>query len=74
MDTDAILTIGLFLAVFSIPAFLSAMADGRSTRASALCILLAGSAIVFALTQKPGGYTGQDIPRVVIEQIARLIR
>jgi len=74
MDFDAILTIGIVLATFSVPAFLSAMADGRSTRASALCILLAGSAMVYALTQKPGGYTGQDIPEVVIDQIARLIR
>lgn len=74
MGTDTILTIGLVLAVFSVPAFLSAFADGRSTRAASLCILLAGCAIVWALSTHPGGYTANEIPRVVIDQFARLIR
>jgi len=74
MGTDTILTIGLVLAVFSVPAFLSAFSDGRSTRAASLCILLAGVAVVWALSTKPGGYTADEIPRVVIDQFARLIR
>lgn len=74
MGPDAILTIGLVLAVLAVPSFLSALADGRSTRASSLSILLAGAAVVYALSTKPGGYTGQDIPSVVISQIAALIR
>lgn len=74
MGSDTILTIGLFLAVFSVPAFLSALSDGRSTRAASLCILLAGGAVVWALISKPGGYTAHEIPRVVIDQIANLIK
>lgn len=74
MGSDSILTIGLFLAVFSVPAFLSALADGRSTRAASLSILLAGIAIVWALSTKPGGYSAAEIPRVVIDQIANLIK
>lgn len=73
MNADTVLTIGLFLAVFSVPALLAAMADGRSTRASSLSILLAGSAIVWAFSTKPGGYVASDIPAVVIRQIASLI-
>lgn len=73
MDYDLILMIGIVLGVFSVPAFLSAISDSRPPRASLLCLLLAGSAIVFALTQNPGGYTAQDIPRVVIEQFSRLL-
>ncbi|UZD90293.1 hypothetical protein [Cognatishimia activa] len=74
MGSDTILTIGLFLAVFSVPAFLSALSDGRSTRAASLCIILAGIAVVSAVSTKPGGYTADEIPRVVIDQIASLIR
>lgn len=74
MGSDAILTIGLFLAVFSVPAFLSALSDGRSTRAASLSLLLAGAAVVWALSTKPGGYTATEIPAVVIDQIANLIK
>ncbi|CUJ07129.1 hypothetical protein TA5114_01791 [Cognatishimia activa] len=74
MGPDAILTIGLVLATFSVPAFLSAMADGRSTRAASLSVLLAGCAVVYALTTKPGGYSGEEIPRVVIGTLASLIK
>lgn len=73
MGTDTILTIGLVLGVFSVPAFLSALSDGRSTRAASLCLLLAGGAVVWALTTKPGGYSANEIPRVVIEQFAKLV-
>ncbi|MGH1464502.1 MAG: hypothetical protein ACRBBQ_03995 [Cognatishimia sp.] len=74
MNTDVILTIGLVLTVFSVPAYLSALADGRSRRASSLCMILAGASVAWALSTKPGGYTLDEIPEVVIEQIAHLIR
>lgn len=74
MGSDTILTIGLFLAVFSVPAFLSALSDGRSTRAASLSLLLAGGAIVWALTTKPGGYAMAEIPEAVITVIGHLFR
>ncbi|GAA6209401.1 hypothetical protein NBRC116601_26940 [Cognatishimia sp. WU-CL00825] len=74
MNTDVVLTIGLVLVVFSVPAFLSALSDGRSKRAASLCIILAGACVAWALATKPGGYTLQQIPEVVIAQIAYLIR
>lgn len=74
MDTDLVLTVGIVLAVFSLPACLSALSDGRSTRAAALCMLLAGGCVVWALTTKPGGYTVDAIFHAVIEQFARLVR
>lgn len=74
MDTDTVLTIGLILLIFSVPAFLSALSDTRSPRAASLCMLLAGGAIVWALHSKPGGYSFDDIPVVVVEQFAKLVR
>lgn len=74
MYADTVLTIGLLLAIFSVPAFLSALADSRSLRASSLCILLAGMSIVWALSTKPGGYEFAEIPAVLIDQLAKLIR
>ncbi len=74
MGTDTVLTIGLILIIFSVPAFLSALSDSRSPRAASLCILLACGAIVWALHTKPGGYSFADIPEVVVEQLAKLVR
>ncbi|MDC0739178.1 hypothetical protein N6L24_12895 [Cognatishimia sp. SS12] len=74
MHADTFLTIGLFLAIFSVPAYLSALADGRPLRAASLCMILAGGSIVWALSSKPGGYRAQEIPTVVIEQIAKVVK
>lgn len=73
MDADLILSIGLFLGFLAIPAIVGAWADGRPPRVAALVVVIAGGMIVFALTQKPGGYTLEEIPGVFISVVSRVL-
>ena len=73
MDSDLFLVLGIILAGFSIPSIMSAYSDGRTPRASALTVLLAGGLILYAIQTKPGGYTLQDIPDAIVRVAARYI-
>jgi hypothetical protein len=73
LDTDLILTIGLVVAVFAIPAVISAFSDHRPPRAATLAVLVSGGLIVFAFYANPGGYTIERIPDAVARTVARLL-
>mgnify|MGYP000598545871 CR=1 FL=1 len=74
MLSDYLLTSGLVLGLFSIPAMLAAYADLRTPRASMASFILAVAIMVFAYVQQPGGYTLADVPNVVVRVIAEIIR
>ena len=74
MLSDYLLTSGLFLGLFSIPAMLSAYADQRPPRASMAAFILAVAIMAFAYTRHPGGYRLADVPNVVVEVIADIIK
>lgn len=71
MDNDLVLVVGIILAVLSIPSILSAISDRRAPRASAITVLIAGGLILFAVQGKPGGYSLEQMPDVVMSLIAR---
>ena len=73
MDPDLALVLGLIIGGFSVPSILSAVADGRAPRASALTILLATSLVVYAVSTKPGGYSLAQLPDVVFGVLARIM-
>ncbi|MEX0281181.1 MAG: hypothetical protein AB3N13_08340 [Arenibacterium sp.] len=73
MDPDLFLTAGVFLTILMVPSLFSAMSDGRAPRASALTILIAGAAILFAATEKPGGYQVDQIPGIVLRTVDSLL-
>lgn len=73
MFTDYLLTIGLLLGLFSIPAMLSAYADRRPPRASMAAFILSVAIVAFAYAQHPGGYTPADVPNVVVSVIADIL-
>ena len=73
MDADLALVIGLILGVFSVPSILSAFADGRAPRVAAFTMIASGSLIVWAISQKPGGYDIMNIPDVFVRVLARFI-
>lgn len=54
MTPDMYLVLGILIAAFSIPSILSAVADGRAPRASAITILIAGGLILLAIQTQPG--------------------
>ncbi|KNX42648.1 hypothetical protein ROTO_07160 [Roseovarius tolerans] len=73
MDPDLAMAIGMVLAVFSLPAVLSAVSDRRAPRVAMFTILGAGGLILWALSNKPGGYSFSELPKLLIEVIARYI-
>jgi hypothetical protein len=73
MDTDLILVIGIAVCVLSIPALLSAFAESRPPRYGAIMLLIGGVLLVTALTQKPSGYTFDEVPDVIFRVIGRFI-
>lgn len=74
MNPDIALVIGLIVAGFSIPSILSAISDGRSPRASALTILIAGGLILYALQTQPNGYTLAEVPDVFVRVFAIFLK
>lgn len=73
MDTDLFLTLGLLLAILTIPSLLSAWVEGRPPRVGTIMILAAAGLITAALTQKPGGYSFNDVPGVVVGVFGRYV-
>jgi hypothetical protein len=70
MDPDLAFIIGLVLAVFSIPSILSAITEGRAPRVAAFALIAGGALVVWAIGEKPGGYSINDIPRTFVNVIA----
>ncbi len=73
MDADLAMAIGTVLGVLSIPSLISAVSDARAPRVGAVTLLLAGALIVWAMSNKPGGYKLAELPSVVVSVIARFI-
>jgi len=73
MDADLALVIGLVIGTFSIPAIVSAFSEGRAPRVAALTMIVAGALILYALTNKPGGYRIEDIPYAVVRVVGKYI-
>jgi len=73
MDHDLALAIGLVIAVFAVPAVISAFSDKRAPRVAAIAVLIGGGLAAWAFTQKPGGYTLDEVPDVIVRVIARYV-
>lgn len=65
MDPDTFFVIGLALVVLSIPAVVSSISKGDRPRIATITLMIAGTMMVWALSNKPGGYAIEDIPEVV---------
>lgn len=73
MDTDLFLTIGVILAVLTLPSLLAAWTDGRAPRMGAIMLMVAAALIIAAVTQRPGGYAFADVPHVMLGVLARIV-
>ncbi|MCI5111696.1 MAG: hypothetical protein MRY75_14190 [Marivita sp.] len=65
MDPDTLFVIGLGLGVLSIPAVVSSISKGDRPRIATITLMIAGTMIVWAISNKPGGYSIENIPAVV---------
>ncbi|KJS40626.1 hypothetical protein [Roseovarius sp. BRH_c41] len=73
MDPDLAMAIGMVLGVFSIPSILSAFSEGRPPRVAAFTLIASGGLVVWAINNKPGGYSFGDLPEVLVRVIARYV-
>lgn len=73
MDHDLALVIGLLVAVFSVPALVSSFSERRAPRVAAIALIVGGGLIAWAVTQKPGGYSFDQVPNVVVKVVARFV-
>jgi MFS superfamily sulfate permease-like transporter len=73
MNADLLMVIGVILAVFTIPSVISALTDGRTPRITAFVAVVAGSLIVWAINEKPSGYTLEEIPQAFVNVIGRYV-
>lgn len=73
MDTDLFLTIGIILAILTIPSLLAGWTEGRLSRPGAIILIASIVLLVFAATQKPGGYSFNEIPHVMLGVVGRFI-
>lgn len=71
MDPDLMLVAGIVVCVFSVPAMISAISDGRTPRVAAIAVLVGGGLIVAALNASPSGYSLAEVPRAFARVIAR---
>jgi hypothetical protein len=73
MDPDLFLVIGVVLLVFSLPAIVSAISDGRAPRAASVALVIGGGLLVLAINSKPNGYTINEVPDVFVRVIGGFI-
>lgn len=71
MDSDLLLTVGIVMAILTIPTMLAAWVDGRAPRMGLLMVVLATALLVVAFMQKPGGYRPADIPGIMLSVAGR---
>jgi hypothetical protein len=71
MDTDLFFVIGIAVLVLALPALIGAFSESRPPRAAAILVVIGGSLVVLAVTQKVGGYAWDDIPHALTRVIGR---
>lgn len=69
---DLYLVIGLILVAFSIPAILGAFAERRAPRVAAIVVVIGGSLVALAISQRP--YTIEEVPEAFVRVVAYFIR
>ncbi|MEN8894559.1 MAG: hypothetical protein ABF248_00505 [Yoonia sp.] len=73
MDIDLIFVIGCVVLLFSIPAIVSAFSDGRAPRYGTMTLLISTMMIYYATGERPGAYTFETVPDVIMRVIGRYL-
>jgi len=73
MQYDLILTVGVVILAFAIPAMVSAYSENRVPRIAVVILLIGGGLVAWAVTQKPEGYTLSDVPRAFVRVIGQYL-
>lgn len=73
MEPDVMLVTGLGLAVLSVPAIISAWAEGRSPRVGTVVLIGGGALAVWAFRSREGGYALAELPDVFYGVVAQIL-
>ena len=73
MDFDLIFVIGVALAAFAVPSFVSAYADRRWPKQAALMLLIAGGALVYAAQENPDVYSIGAVDDTILVVLGRYL-
>ncbi|MEM8536449.1 MAG: hypothetical protein AAGF56_01170 [Pseudomonadota bacterium] len=71
MDFDLIFVLGVCVAMFAIPSFVSAYSDRRWPKAAIVLALIGGLSIAYAAQENPGAYSVATLPDVVVAVLGR---
>ena len=70
MDPDFIFLAGVAILSLAIPATISAFStSGATMRVPMVCVIAGGSLVAWASITTPGGYTLDDVPRLLMALI-----
>ncbi len=73
MNSDLFFVVGAIIAVFALPAAISALLDGRAPRAAAIAVMIGGGLVFLAVYQRPGAYSLEAVPDVFMRVVARFL-
>jgi hypothetical protein len=73
LDTDLYLTVGIILGLLTIPSLLNAWTEGRPPRLGTIVLMISAILIAIALTQRPSGYSFNEIPGVMLKVFGRFV-
>lgn len=66
MNADLLLFLGVVIGAFSFPTLVGSFSSDRSPRAAIIFGFIGAALIVAAMAIKPGGYTFEDVPDVMV--------
>jgi hypothetical protein len=73
MDPDFALVFGLFFGLLALPNIVGSFSRGEPPRLAAVLVITGGLLVAWAATQKPGGYSGDEIPSVIASVLRDLV-
>jgi len=73
VDTDLFLVFGLVLAGLAFPSLINAFSESRAPKAAFLLFAVSGVMIAVAISQKPSGYSFQEIPTAFIRVFSMMV-
>jgi hypothetical protein len=73
MDTDLVLTLGIVLFILTLPSLLSAWVEGRVPRLGLVTLIGSLAMIVTAVMYKPGGYSFNEVPGVMVDVFGQML-
>ncbi|MCT8158974.1 hypothetical protein [Pseudoruegeria sp. SHC-113] len=73
LDPDMLLVSGIVLLALALPAAIKAYADSDAPRLSAVLVLAAGVAILYAISLQPDGFQLADVPHAFVNVIGGIL-